>query len=277
MTWLDQTSLRSIAHRIELALATRDRVELRRRYAEFRQAAKEAYKPRLIYTVGTEDNLNRQKLAGVPTAYVGPTMEDARRSCIGCPWFRNGCNAHEGRRIAVLGKIEMGNAGDTLMEAVFKAPDAKRIRISAIGDVGGPNTVARAEVHSDVEKARSLGLGVLGFTHFWREERNADLRPNFMASCEAALGKTDLESADEALDAGWRPALVLSPQTAKPLLDPPTGDPRKGSSIVTPRGRRLLVCPFETFGRGCNECGLCDPQHQVWKRGKIHGIAFLQG
>lgn len=238
---------------------------------------RETEEPSLFWTLGTESKKNPHKLAGVPIAYLGSTAETARNSCAGCQWLDNGCYAHAGRPNAVLGKIAKGNAGDTLKNVLTRAPKGvKAVRVSAIGDVGGRVTVSRAELFADLQTARSGGLSVLGYTHFWRDPINADLRPELMASVEASNGRTELEAADEALDLDWRPAAVLSHQTTRPLIDPATGKPKLGSAVVTPKGRKLLVCPWYTRGTHCNDCRLCDPKGLAWGTGKYDGVAFVE-
>lgn len=239
---------------------------------------REQQEPRLVWTIGTESRKNPNKLVHIPTAQVGPTATNARNSCVGCDFLDHGCNAHEGRRIAVVGKIGKGNAGMTLENALAKAKKAKAIRITAIGDVGGGITASRREVVEAITAARGRGLAVLGFTHFWARPENQDLRSELMASVNASYTETELDAADDAVDRRWRPAAVLTAQTIADQveLDPDSGRPVRGSTVVTPKGNKLLVCPYYTRGTRCNDCRLCDPQAKAWATGRYEGVAFIE-
>jgi len=98
---------------------------------------------------------------------------------------------------------------------------AKMIRISDIGD---PCALSDTAVRALREAAAAANLFIVGFTHGWRQA------PLWRGILMASVGS--LDEADEAIDAGWRAAVVL-PSTWSP------GD----KTFRTPKGRRGVVCP----------------------------------
>ena len=181
------------------------------------------------------------KTGNVPTAWVGPTRQEARDSCEGCPLLDKGCYAHAGTPVIGLASIaRSARAGkDYSLRAALRdrVNSARMVRYTAIGDGG---RVARDVADGIVATVRAAGLQLVGYTHHWREEQVADSwRGRLMASCDT------LEDADDALNAGWRAAVVL---------------PEDSGDTVTPAGRTVKVCPaIKTDGRiTCNDCRLCD-------------------
>ena len=77
-----------------------------------------------------------------------------------------------------------------------------------------------------------------GYSHQWREESAAWLRPLAMASVDSWA---ELETAERD---GWRAFYVL-----------PAGAPMPDRS---PAGRRIVACPAVTHGVECRACRLCD-------------------
>lgn len=214
---------------------------------------------RLLWTPAAQN----RKTGRVPTAYVGETRSDTWASCEGCDLRESTCYAWHGTQARFgLPKIHAGFAREpqryTLARALKRRlADARIARVTAIGD---PLRANRAELLASLHLIRRAGLGVVGYTHFWRDEDGEALKRELMASCDTPA------QADEAIAAGWRATSVL-----------PWGHVEAhGPLFVTPAGHRGVVCPAQRLERvTCNDCRMCDPQHRVWRAGKVHAIGFL--
>ena len=203
------------------------------------------------------------KTGDVPQMFVGATAEATAASCEGCqllgtgPWSCPRCYAdNEGGKHcegcgyrrprcyakktpawghASIRKAVAGGANRSLKRALAMAARAARmVRLGANGD---PGALPVNQLTADIATIRSEGMDAVGFTHLWRDK--PELRGLLMASCDTAA------QADEALDAGWRVAVVLPKD-------------HQGGSFTTPKGRRGRVCPAQLSKRvDCNSCRLC--------------------
>ena len=137
---------------------------------------------------------------------------------------------------------------------------ARYIRIAVGGD---PSEMTRKTVEGIVSQVKKFGMkGALGYTHFF-DGKGAHLKGLVMASVDS------LTDADRAVDAGWRAAVTL-PFKVKgvklkkfahlPEWGGPIGDTTGPKDFVTPKGRRIVVCPAQRpeLRKDCNTCGLCD-------------------
>ena len=203
-----------------------------------------------------------RKTGPIPTAYVGETRAETEASCAGCALRAGRCYAWRGPQLSfgllkAQKRAAAAPARYTLTSALTRRVRSARVaRIAAVGD---PSRVDRVELLRAVHQIRDEGLGVVGYTHFWRDAENEHLSRHLMASCD------DLEQADAAHARGWRPAAVLPP-----------GEHGDEPTVRTPGGLRLVVCPAQRKDHvTCNACGFCDAQHPAWRAGKAHGIAFV--
>ncbi len=211
-------------------------------------------RPRLLWVIA-----NNEKTGRIPSAYVGHTKGEAHATCQGCALYGTACYAWAGRVAISFGNLVLRAKAhperytfDYVMTARHKETQA--IRLGALGD---PGRADPAEVESVVTLARARGLSVLAYTHFWRERDTQHMRTIAMASCE------DERGADDALAAGWRPAMLL-PWT------------HEGTTFDLPSGAKGVVCPAQTKDAvTCNTCRMCTPEHSVWKAGKVQAIGFL--
>lgn len=204
---------------------------------------------------------NNRKTGPIPSAYVGATVEDTWKSCEGCSLRDDGtCYAWTGLNgMMFKGKLVPGARAHP--ERYTLSAVLKRLRdvvfAARLGVLGDPSRASRSELRAAIARFRRMGVAILGYTHFWREEGNQDLRGDLMASCDSP------EQADEALAAGWRPATVL------PWW-------HEGNRFLTPEGAPGLVCPAQTKEKvTCESCRMCDPQHPVWDAGRIAVIGFV--
>lgn len=202
------------------------------------------------------------KTGDIPTAYVGTTLVEARKTCTGCPLLEKTCYAWAGFTALSMGRIEDRRAAKpetySLAHALAKAlPSAKAARIGALGD---PSLADRAELMGAVQELRGRRLAVISYTHFWRDPHAAGLEGVCMASCE------DVSEAAEARTKGWTPALLLPWDHVYEV----------GNTFRLPDGSKGLVCPAQTKAKvTCNDCRMCSLEHPVWKAKKITAIGFL--
>lgn len=192
---------------------------------------------------------------------MAPTLEHAVATCRGCLLLNGRCYSHQSGQRAGAENVYINAAEDSAHYTLEAALGRRRehwpkvARLCAIGDAA---RVPRAAILSAVARLREEGYAVLGYTHFWRDAENADLKPHLLASCD------DLVTADAALALGWRPAVIL-----------PAGFVSK--TFTTPGGAKGLVCPEETGrARNCASCKLCDVSHPMWARGKVSMIGFVE-
>lgn len=184
---------------------------------------------------------------GVPTLYVGATLDEARDSCRGCPLAPaslgggGGCYAHLGR-VAVVYRAP--SPGAPSLEALM--PRVPRgVGIVRFGAIGDPSRLRRDVLLTELDTARANGLGVIGYTHFWAQEPTTGvLRRTFLASAETAEGAARAEAL------GWKVALA--------------GPDRWPGYLTCPATKRDDVT--------CQDCKLCTMPLLVKSRAK--GIVF---
>jgi hypothetical protein len=204
---------------------------------------------------------NNRKTGAIPSAYVGDTVEGAWKSCEGCALRDDRtCYAWTGLNgMRFKGAVVPGAKKDpkryTLSAVLARLKDV--VYAARIGVLGDPSRARRSELRTAIAHLRRRGIAVLGYTHFWRDPANQDLRGDLMASCDSP------EQADEALALGWRPATVL------PWW-------HVGPRFLTPEGAPGVVCPAQTKEKvTCESCRMCDPQHAVWDAGRAKVIGFV--
>jgi len=191
------------------------------------------------------------KNGDVPQGFIGRTRVESMRTCekAGCPMrpTKYGGDPDSPRCYSQCGTPGMAHSAmckahakgkryDLTTALEQRAPDAKIVRLGAVGDpVGCPEAIAEA-----IPAIQDAGLTLIGYTHAWRtmEGWQCDL----MASCDS------LAEADEAAAAGWRCAVVLD-------------GAHEGRTWTTPGGAKGVVCPaMMAPGKvTCNSCRLCDP------------------
>lgn len=217
-----------------------------------------------ILWLATTSNI---KTGPVPTAYIGTTVDEVRESCQGCPLLDCGCYAWAGLNRVAMHRHEEGykeNPERYLLSNVLKRV-RKQARFARLGAMGDPAHADRRQLRADLHKLERAGLATISYTHFWRHKYAEDLRDVCMASCETA------EEAEEALDMGWRPAMIL------PWDHHHSSGPRFYLSPQEDEVAQGLVCPAQTKEAvTCNSCQLCRVDHPAWSAGKIHAIGFLE-
>ena len=212
------------------------------------------------YNVLWSSTSNNRKTGNIPQGTIGSTKAAILESCnkAKCPLRPktqggNGeCYAHSGTpAFAASSKTRAYQRGKdyTLDHALpNSARGANYVRLADIGD---PCVLSRQQVDTIRQKAIAAGLkGQIGFTHAW-QHAGKHLKGLLMASCD------NPEQADQAVNEGWRAVVILNANA-----------PTHGNK--TPQGRRIIICPNQTKGIQCNDCGACD----ATRKGPIIGFRY---
>jgi len=239
------------------------------------------------YTIYYTPRSRNVKTGDMPQAWMGKDREETAESCraSGCPLLHSSkggegnkqadlrdCYAWNGTPhfafLKMLKKVdELKKAEDTIglrkytLEGALenRAFSSRYVRFTQIGD---PSVIGEAQMQSIVATIAkhnkdfcgpNNGIKIIGFIHGWRQAPH--WKPYLMASVDS------LEEADEAIDAGWRPAVHL-----------PEGE--YGKSVKTPKGRSILLCPHSLQGEhkrkmtpDCNACGWCSVENTQFQFG----------
>lgn len=193
------------------------------------------------------------------TQYVGSSLEEAHHTCQGCalrpPASRGGggvCYAWSGT--AKLGALGAYRSARTLGMAMLDQISKGLPRVARLGAIGDPAGLSPAWIEAVFATLRENGFAILSYTHKWRALATPQSRRRYLASTD------NLSEADEAIDQGWRPTTIL-----------PSSHPLTKAHVLTPKGRKLVVCPAQRTGKEikCATCRLCDPDAK-----QFAGVAF---
>jgi hypothetical protein len=178
------------------------------------------------------------KTGDMPTGVAGESYEEAVETCRGCPLFNKGCYAHAGMVRGATKSMDRAQARNPskyksialAIEGRSKA--ARLLRITAIGDAA---RVRRSDLRKAFKAARKAGLGVVGYTHFWRTD-GADLRGMLMASVEG------IEGFRAAVSAGWRAAATMPEGTEGTIRVEGVGTLVECPAIAAERAGKVFTC-----------------------------------
>lgn len=188
------------------------------------------------------------KLGPVPTVAVGTTLETMRATCrsTGCRHLDLGTCYAFGGRVGWMTEVSARAAHAPTLRQVIDLV-TRSARLLRVGTVGDPSGLPVEELRRTIRDAASYGLEVLGYTHGWRLPHMAEFRSTLLASVD------NLEEADEAIAAGWRPAVLVPPDAPRVL--------------TTPAGHRVVLCAEQAAKRAgghsvtCNTCRVCVRGH----------------
>lgn len=215
---------------------------------------------------------SNKKIGSIPSQWIGASREESLATCTICPLAHNKtCYSQYGSPSIAHSQIRKADARGkdySYNHALNqRLPRARYVRMGSIGD---PGSIAPDVYIKHEEKARSLGLGVLSYTHQWFLDHARFLRNRAMASCDT------WKDVWHALANGWRVAFHVD-KNAKVFAGKSISESPKG----TVHGKRYALCPaqWKDFVPGkekkniqCNECGLCD----VKKNHNIDIIVFAE-
>lgn len=213
----------------------------------------------VYYTSGASN----RKTGDMPSQYIGATRQESLSTCTGCPLLANKeCYAQFGSpalgHASIIRTAQKSGRDrydiDTALQNVSE--HANYMRFGAIGD---PSAIKPEVFIEHEDKARSAGLGVICYTHHWRQPFAEHLKERSLASCD-----TEADVA-EALGAGWKRTTLYTEDDA--IHDKPQG--------TLDNGARYFLCPAQRGTKKkveCNDCGLCD----VKKESKYNVIVFAK-
>lgn len=191
---------------------------------------------------------NNAKTGNLPQQYIGKDLEESRKSCSGCKLLDDkSCYAQFGSPSWAMRSIEKASAKgkDYSIKNALKnrAKGAKYVRLGALGD---PASIRRDSLFYAKKQIKRVGLGILGYTHFWRT-RGKDLKDLCFASCDTIKDVLD------AFKKGWKSTLIVD-----------SFDEWGKKGVF--KGIRYAACPAQYKENiTCNSCGLCslDKKHKI--------------
>ena len=181
-----------------------------------------------------------------------------------CPWWGSGCFAEYypvGHRWRETPKV--GLEWEEFCARVRSLPAGQTWRHNVAGDLAGMNEEIDADA-LDQLLAASQHTRDFTYSHKGTSARNLKLmgRANRRRSGMVINLSADcLEQADDLVAVRCGPVAVVLP----------TDSPKR---LRSPSGNRVLVCPAETSGTTCEQCGLCqNVDRQVIIGFRAHGCA----
>ena len=197
-----------------------------------------------------------------------PAVISGKPSCPShCPLKKEnggGCYAAAGR--IQIHWMKLDNSGlsfDMLINHIKTIPNGRIWRMNTAGDLDHKDNKIDAKKLSALVKANKNKRGFC-YTH-----HDPSIGSNAKAISAANkngftinLSADSLEEADKLADYKIGPVVTIVPSTQK-------------TNTVTPKGRKVVICPNYTRNVQCVDCGLC----QKAERGAIvafpaHGIAY---
>lgn len=258
---MNRLHLEYVADKLEIRIADLDAWLFRNRAEHFAG---------ILYSARSSNT----KTGSVPSAAIGRSREESKRSCEGCSLLDSGdCYAQ-------YGTPAMGHSSQTRSRDRRLADGRSVLRYDPyvaiadrwfgaqmvrFGSIGEPARSVRSDLYAGLYHAYQNELDPVGYSHMWRHEFAADLKPFFMASVDSE------EEAEEAEELGWRTALVHRA---------PLSHWEDGRYVGPRRVAGGLVCPAMVNKTTCNDCTLCtsDPVRPERRAvlAKIKRIVFIE-
>ena len=134
------------------------------------------------------------------------------------------------------------NGKDKTLRAAFMG-SVRSARMLRLGSIGDPGSLSVADGKYIRDMADTMRVKLIGYIHGWTRttDETQQWRGQIMASCDT------LTEADEAIKAGWRPAVVLPRGYDKPTFTTPGGTTGRVCKAQLPKSRAT-----------CNTCLMCD-------------------
>ena len=192
------------------------------------------------YRVSFTLKSGNRKLGGLPAS-----MTD-RASCpTTCSLRDHGCYAEfHTQRMHWDRVAKTGMSWASFCVNVAALPEGTLWRHNEAGDLPGVGNYLDAQALGEIVEA-NRGRRGFGFTHKHALGTGLSIREANENGFTINLSADSIEQADELADLRVGPVVVVLPHDA-----PDTGN-------VTPAGRRIVVCPYETRGLTCADCQLC--------------------
>lgn len=175
-----------------------------------------------------------------------------------------GCYAASGR--VNLTWMKLNNSGldfNQMVEKIKSIPNGRIWRLNVAGDLAHKGDKIDGRKLNSIVKASKNKRGFC-YTH-----HDPTIKGNAKAISAANkngftvnLSADNLDEADQFMDLGIAPVVVVGPSDQK-------------ENTVTPKGRKVVICPNYTHNVQCIDCGLCQKaDRSVIVMFPAHGIAF---
>ena len=190
-----------------------------------------------------------------------PVSMSARQTCPDvCPFKAKGCYAGAGPISWTWNKLK----GDwqTFLADVAALAAGQIWRHNQAGDLPGENNRLNVRQLADLVLA-NRGKRGFGYTHkpLWREVERAAVRSANKNGFTINLSADNLAEADRKADMNVGPVVVVLPS-------------EQLTNTTTPKGRKVVICPFATKGIQCVRCQLCSKADRTCIVGfPAHGAA----
>lgn len=179
-----------------------------------------------------------------------PVITSSRSTCpTSCPLKENGCYSEYGPMKLHWDKVSEGKRGGTLEELcaqIKSLPEHQLWRYGQAGDLPGDGVRIDFEGLLQLVSANKGRKG-FGYTHY-DPTLPGNARAVHIANTEGFtinLSANSLEHADELVDLGVGPVVVILPADAT-------------SSTCTPKGRMVAICPASAGANiTCATCAIC--------------------
>jgi hypothetical protein len=197
-----------------------------------------------------------RKLGPIPT-----TMSERGTCPPSCGLYLAGCYAGYGKLGGHWKRVgAVGLTWKAFLAKVRALPEGQLWRHNEAGDLAGAGHLLDYRKLSELTDANR---GRRGFTYSHKHATGIDRRAIYLANnwgFTVNISADTLEQADELARYGVGPVTVILPEDA----------PDRG--MMTPEGRRVVVCPAQTSAMTCVECRLCaHPTRQSVIGFRAHG------
>lgn len=182
-----------------------------------------------------------QKLGGIPA-----TMTDRGTCPPSCSFYEAGCYASYGKVAHHWRETRRrGLTWAQFLQELWRLPVGQLWRHAVAGDLPGDGDAIDHRALGDLHGAC---VHTRGFTFTHKPLRTANERVhvrfvNVLGGLTINLSADDLKHADERADLDVGPVVVVLPHDAE--------------SQLTPKGRRVIICPAQRGKATCATCALC--------------------
>ena len=200
-----------------------------------------------------------EKLGGIPAT------SSSRSTCPpSCGFYEGGCYALYGKTAHHWRQVDIaGGTWDQLLDRVRELPEGQLWRHNVAGDLPGDGQELDGDRLGELVEA-NRGRRGFTFTHKTDARHHAALQWANVEGLTINLSAESLEAADALFQLGSDltkagPVAVVLPADAP-------------ARLKTPRGRTVVLCPWETDGLTCAECQLCaQPYRRAIVGFRAHG------
>jgi len=206
----------------------------------------------------TKNPSRNEKLTGGKDVPFYATYRTVGHSCpTSCPLLNAGCYAQSGHTALQMRGRHSETDGEIFLRELDRIPHGAWMRLHVSGDVmtdAGPDGSSEVDwpyLEALIEGARRRpDVTFYGYTHAWKQIGVLPPAPsNFVLNASV----DDPADMDEAKSLGWETTVVVA------------------SDVTWKRQGDTVVCPNQTAGLSCYECGLCMRERPVTVAFKAHG------